>query len=146
MFIGHGCSHFSTFVTKLYQSSEIPVRSKSLKHWRIPVKYFFSLIHNWPNWFKMNRILQHQIILQNLWSIFIHQWNYFQSGCIDKQRSSDFSLQPDCIPFEAFASKHFRQTDRHSAKLEIMVHILLQNEVYCSLLFCLLFCLLLDDP
>ena len=35
---------------------------------------FFLFVHIWPDWFKINKILQYQSILQNPWStgIFVH--------------------------------------------------------------------------
>ena len=73
----------------------------------VKILYLF-LFHNWPDRFKMNKILQYQSILQNPRSIYSYiQWNYFQRGCIDKRRTGDFPIQTRLYTFRSFASKNF---------------------------------------
>ena len=95
---------------------------KALKNTFKPVKIFFSMIHNWPDWFKIkqNTAMSRHFTKPTVYTMYLYnQWNYFQQGCMDKWRSGDFSIQTWCIPLEVFASKKFK-------KLKIISPILLQ--------------------
>ena len=92
------------------------------------LKNTISLIHNWPDLLKMNKILQYQSILKTPWSLLVQPVELFSARIYGQVAGQViFSIQTRCIPLEAFASKNrlekFNETSQECLSPSLVVHV-----------------------